>query len=156
MWKRRERKPLAVDIDHMKLLHQEAIEQLDLMRTALEASEAATGTKRDNLDIMAENHWHAYLDVVHMITMHDESFAMILKKQGTSPHDEENNEYAERQFTANRVLLLLLLATLIRRHQRFVHLWALRSSPMSDYFKESMSMEREHIVELITLTQNMI
>lgn len=156
MWKRRERKPMAVDIDHMKVLNQEAIEQLELMSTALEASELATGTMRDSLDTMVENHWHGYMDIIHMITMHDEDLAITMKKQGTILLDEEDNEYAERQFTANRALLLLLLPALIRRHQRFIHLWALRGSPMIDYFKESMAMEREHTSEIIAIIQGMV
>ncbi|WP_050769621.1 hypothetical protein [Thermosinus carboxydivorans] len=67
MRKWRERKPLAMDVDHMQLLHQEAIEQLELLHTALDAMEQATGTMRDNLMEMVENHWHAYQDVLHMI-----------------------------------------------------------------------------------------
>lgn len=156
MWKRRERKPLAVDIDHMKVLNQEAIEQLELMSTALEASELATGTMRDSLDTMAENHWHSYMDIIHMVSMHDEDFAATMKKQGTDLRDEEDSEYAERKFAGNRELLLILLLALIRRHQRFIQLWALRSSPMTDYFKESMAMEREHTSEIIAIIQGMV
>lgn len=153
MWKRRERKPLTVDIDHMKVLHQEAIEQLDLMRTALEAAVSASGTMRDALDAMAENHWHAYLDGVHMITMHDEALAGIMKKPSV---DNETSEYAERRFTAERNLLLLLMTALSRRHQRFSYLWGVRSTPMSAYYQESMTMEREHIAELIALIETMM
>lgn len=153
MWKRRERKPLTVDTDHMKVLHHEALEQLDLMRTALEAAAAATGTMRDVLDVMVENHWHAYLDAVHMISMHDEALATIMKKPSL---DNEVNKYAECRFTGNRNLLLLLMAALSRRHQRFSYLWTVRSSPMSAYYQESMTMEREHIAELISLVETMI
>lgn len=156
MWKRRERKPMAVDIDHMKVLNQEAIEQLELMSTALEASELATGTMRDSLDNMAENHWYSYMDIIHMLTMHDEDLAATMKKLGTGLRDEEDNEYVERKFAANRELLLLLLLALIRRHQRFIHLWALRGSPMIDYFKESMAMEREHMSEIVAIIQGMV
>jgi len=140
----------------MKVLNQEAIEQLELMSTALEASELATGTMRDSLDTMAENHWHSYVDILHLIAMHDEDLAATMKKQGTDLRDEEDSEYAERKFAGNRELLLLLLLALIRRHQRFIQLWALRSSPMTDYFKESMAMEREHTSEIIAIIQGMV
>lgn len=155
MWRRRERKPTAVDTDHMRVLHQEAIEQLDLMRTALEATEQATGTMRDNLETMAENHWHAYLDVVHMLNMHDEALAQIMKKHGMSLRNSDD-EVSNHQLLPNRASLLLLVAALIRRHQRLVYLWGLRSSPMTDYYRESMNMEREHTAELIAMVEMLI
>jgi hypothetical protein len=49
----------------MRRLHQEALEQLDLMRTATEAAEQAIGTMRDTLEIIAMDHWNAYMDVIH-------------------------------------------------------------------------------------------
>lgn len=156
MWKRRERKPLMVDTDHIKTLHQEAAEQLDLMRTALEASEPAAGTMRDILDTIVENHWHSYLDIIHLITMHDESYATIMKKQPSLQPDDDINEYAERKFTANRTLLIVLLAALIRRHHRMIHLGALLASPMNNYYQESMTMEKEHIAELLAIIQHML
>ena len=156
MWKRRERKPLDMDADHMKALHLECYEQLDLMRIALEASEIAAGTMRDNLDSMVENHWHGFLDVMHMIMLHDESFAAIMKKPGMALRTDEKSEYDERPYTVNRLLLIRLVSALARRHQRLVHVWSLRGSPMSEYYKSSMMMEREHIVELISLIQGMV
>jgi hypothetical protein len=63
----RDKKPVTLDLDHMKLLHMEAIDQLELMQSALEAAEASTGTMRDSLDQMALNHWNAYMDIMHMI-----------------------------------------------------------------------------------------
>ncbi|CQR74181.1 hypothetical protein SOV_23080 [Sporomusa ovata DSM 2662] len=61
------RRPLTVDPAHMITLHQEAIEQLELMNTVVEASEHASDGMHDTLTRMAENHWEAYLDVLHMI-----------------------------------------------------------------------------------------
>ncbi|WP_371381462.1 hypothetical protein [Sporomusa aerivorans] len=61
------RRPLAVDPAHMITLHQEAIEQLELMRTAVEASEHASDRMRDTLNTITEAHWEAYMDIIHMI-----------------------------------------------------------------------------------------
>jgi hypothetical protein len=57
---------MSIDLDHMQTLHEEAIEQLELMKTAIEAGEEAKDNMRDSLDNIAVNHWHAYMDVVHM------------------------------------------------------------------------------------------
>lgn len=69
MRKLRTRKPVSFDIDHMRMLHHEAIEQLELMRTAIEAAEQASDRLRDNLDDMSFNHWHAYMDIMHMCSV---------------------------------------------------------------------------------------
>lgn len=67
MRKERDRRYVTLDTDHMRRLHQEAIEQLDLMRTALETAEQAIGTMKDTLDLIAMDHWNGYMDVIHMI-----------------------------------------------------------------------------------------
>ncbi|MDF2570066.1 MAG: hypothetical protein K0R55_1670 [Sporomusa sp.] len=59
------RRLLTVDPAHMITLHQEAIEQLELMLTAVEATELASDGVRDTLNNMAETHWEAYMDVIH-------------------------------------------------------------------------------------------
>jgi len=64
--KTRDRRYVTLDTEHMRRLHQEAIEQLELMRTAFEAAEQAIGTMRDTLDEIALDHWNNYLDVVHI------------------------------------------------------------------------------------------
>lgn len=68
MKKFRDRRHVTLDVEHMRRLHQEAMEQLDLMRTALEATEQASGTMRDTLEDMMLEHWNSYLDVLHMGT----------------------------------------------------------------------------------------
>ena len=150
------RRPLTVDPAHMITLHQEAIEQLELMRTAVEATEHASDSMRDTLTHMAENHWEAYLDVLHMICMHEESFAAVMKKHGFTAHDNEPVDTEQRQYFGSRLLILALLLGLIRRHRRFDYFYSLRANPMGDYIKESVAMEREHIVEMIGMVQNMI
>lgn len=152
----RDRKPLTMDTDHMRLLHQEAIEQLELMQTAIDPMENATGTTRDSLTEMVEAHWHAYLDIIHMITMHDEIMASTMKKYGMPLQDSGELEAADRQFGLNPVLLGLLLIALIRRHRRMHYLWGLRGTPMSDYWKESMTMDREHIASLVAMIDRAI
>ncbi|HWR41927.1 hypothetical protein [Sporomusa sp.] len=149
------RRLLAVDPAHMITLHQEAIEQLELMRTAVEASEQASDGIRDTLNNMAETHWEEYLDVIHMICMHDENLAAVMKKHGFKMNDNEPAD-AERQFYGSRLLLLSLLLGLIRRHRRFAYFYGLKTNPMGDYIKESIAMERENVAGMIGMVQNMI
>lgn len=137
------------------MLHAEAIEQLDLMYTTLEAAEQASDTMRDSLDDMSANHWDAYMDVIHLICMHDEALSSAMKRYSTKLGEAEETP-GERQFSLQRVCLLFLLLALLRHHRRLEHIFKLRSNPMSDYFQESLTMEREHISNLITLTQNLM
>lgn len=62
----RERRPATIDIDHIRQLHQEAIDQLELLRTALDAVQNSNGAMRDSLLVMAANNWSSYMDVMHM------------------------------------------------------------------------------------------
>jgi len=55
---------MSMDLEHIGMLHAEAIEQLDLMYTTLEAAEQSSDTMRDSLDDMSVNHWDAYMDVI--------------------------------------------------------------------------------------------
>lgn len=150
----RDRKPAVLDVEHMKLLHAEAIEQLELMQTAVEASGQATDSLRDDLDDMAANHWHAYMDVLHMICMHDTTMYSVLKKHGMDLRSIDMAESEERQISPSFLLTLLLLGALSRRHHRMQHIFGFRA-PMSDYLKESMTMEQEHIASLVTMIDTM-
>ena len=146
---------MSMDLEHIGMLHAEAIEQLDLMYTTLEAAEQASDTMRDSLDDMSANHWDAYMDVIHLICMHDEALSSAMKRYSTKLGEAEETP-GERQFSLQRVCLLFLLLALLRHHRRLEHIFKLRSNPMSDYFQESLTMEREHISNLITLTQNLM
>lgn len=150
MRKLRGKQPMSIDLDHMQTLHAEAIEQLELLKTALEAAEQAKDSMRDNLDTMAVNHWQAYTDVLHMICMHDEAMNTALKKFGVKMRDD-NFDSRKQQLGISRLLLLFLLTALIRRHRRVIHVYRLRGEPMNDYLKESLTMEREHMADLITM-----
>lgn len=150
----RDRKPAAVDINHMRTLHEEAIEQLDLMKTALDAREEANGTLRDTLNEMATKHWHAYLDIIHLIAIHDESMTGVLKKYGLAL--QEDPDAIDARLGVSPMLLTLLLLALIRRHRRIWHIYGWRANPMGDYLKESFVMEQEHIVELIAMVQSLL
>jgi hypothetical protein len=152
----RDKRPVTLDLDHMKLLHMEAIDQLELMQSVLEAAEASTGTMRDSLDQIALNHWHAYMDVMHMIALHDDALAAVMTKFGMKMRNDAAAEDDERQIGARRALLLLLLFALIRRHRRFDRVFSFRASPMGDYLKDSLTMEREHITELVAMVQSTI
>lgn len=155
MRKKFERRPMAIDLDHMRMLHEEAIEQLELMQTALDAAEDASGTMRDTLENIVENHWHAYMDVLHMISLHDDAIAEALKQQGLKIR-EEGIADQERHWGARRPLMLLLITALARRHRRFWHIYGLRGNPMNDYVKESLSMERTHLAEITAMIDGMM
>ncbi|MDR3565436.1 MAG: hypothetical protein P4N59_28930 [Negativicutes bacterium] len=153
MRKTRDRRYVTLDIEHMRRLHQEAMEQLELMRTALVAAEQAAGTMRDGLDEIALNHWNAYQDVLHMITMHDETMATVMSKHDNRAQDSEAVDQAGQQFGQHHLQLLLLQA-LTRRHRRFWDIYGGLGNPMSEYLRESMTVEREHMAELIEMIQN--
>lgn len=155
MLKKRDRRPMTVDAEHMRRLHQEAFEQLELLRTALEAAEQASGTARDTLDDIAVDHWNGYLDVLHMITLHDELMAAVLSKHGMSMRDSDSAD-APPEYSESNLLMLPLLSALSRRHRRFSEVYGGRGHPMSDYLKESMTAEREHMAELIALIQGIM
>lgn len=152
----RDKKPVTLDLDHMKLLHMEAIDQLELMQSTLEAAEASTGTMRDSLDQMALNHWHAYMDIMHMIALHDDALAAVMTKFGMKMRHDAADEDVERQISARRSLLILLLFALIRRHRRFDRVFSYHVNPMGDYLKDSLTMERDHITELVAMVQSTI
>jgi len=152
----RDRRHITLDVEHMKRLHQEAIEQLDLMRTAVETTGQTIGTMRDKLETMSLNHWNRYLDVLHMITMHDENMSSIITTLDLKIRNNIPAEEIETPLVGHYALLLLLVHALIRRHRRFVDIYGWRGNPMSDYLKESMTMEREHMVELISMIQQIL
>lgn len=155
MRKKFERRLMPIDLDHMRMLHEEAIEQLELMQTSLDAAENAGGTMRDTLEDIVENHWHSYMDVLHMICLHDEAMSESLKKEGVSVRDLDNSDI-DHNFGARRPLLLLLIIALARHHRRFWHIYGLRGNPMNDYVKESLSMEREHLAEIAAMIESMM
>jgi len=92
---------------------------------------------------------------MHLIGMHDEAMSSAMRKYSTQIQEVQNSR-GERQFSLHRICLLFLLLTLIRHHRRLEHIFSLRGNPMSDYFQESLTMEREHISHLITITQNLM
>ncbi len=144
-----------MDLEHISMLHAESIEQLDLMYTTLEAAEQATDTTRDSLDEMSANHWDAYMDVIHLICMHDEAMNTAMKKYSTNIREIQDNQ-VEGHFSIHREFLLLLLLTLLRHHRRLQHIFSLRGNPMNDYFQESLTMEREHVANLIIMAQKLM
>ena len=157
MRKFRLRRTVTVDVEHMQNMHHEAIEQLDIMHKVLETAQLATGSLRDTLDELAGDYWQAYMEVVHMICRHDEAMDHIMKKH-TIRMTQTDSEQDDQYVAARRPLLLSVLQTLLRCHRRFEYLWGLvlKGSPMSSYFNESMSIEREHTAELISIAQVII
>jgi hypothetical protein len=87
--------------------------------------------------------------------MHDNALNASLKKYSMII-DEMQDHVDERQFCLHRVSLIFLLLALLRRHRRMEHIFSLRGNPMNDYFQESLTMEREHMANLITMTQKLI
>jgi hypothetical protein len=146
---------MTLDLDYLRTLHAEAIEQLELMQTAIDTAEQSTGTMRDTLDDMATDHWHAYLDVMHMIALHDDAMASTMKKYGMKLRDSEDCDNENSPFSS-RLLLGLLLKGLLRRHRRIWTVYGYHGNPMNDYLRESITMEREHMAEMIQMVQNII
>ena len=93
---------------------------------------------------------------MHMIALHDDALAAVMTKFGMKMRHDDVDEDSERQIGARRALLLLLLFALIRRHRRFDRVFTYRVSPMGDYLKESLTMEREHVTELVAMVQSTI
>lgn len=152
---KRDRRPMTVDTEHMRRLHLEAFEQLELLRTVIEAADQASGTARDTLDDIAVDHWNGYLDILHMITLHDDLMAAALRKHGMSLREGDGAD-SEQEYCGNRLLLLPLISAMSRRHRRFSDVYGWRGYPQSDYRKESMTAEREHMAELIALIQQIM
>lgn len=150
-----DRRTLPIDLDHMRMLHEEAIEQLDLMRVSLESADAANGDMRDTLEMMMKTHWHAHMDVLHLICLHDEAVAEALKIQGLPIRDCEGSG-PEQLFRPERQFLLLLITALSRHHRRIWHIYGLRGTPMGDYLKDSLETERMHLAQLTAMIDELI
>lgn len=145
----RNRKPITIDFDHMKTLHEECCEQLDLIRVSLEAAQLSSDMMRDKLDAMATAHWYAYMDIIHLLCMHDDAMNASLKKIGLDLRIEDAE--AEQQYQAKRALLLGLITALKRHHQRVIYIYNLHGDTMKDYLNESAITERESIAGLIEM-----
>ncbi len=156
MNKLKNRRLATMDPDHMRLLHKEAMERLELMYTIVDASESATDKTKDSLDSIAIDHWNTYLDILHMICLHDDSMATAIKNHEIAVTDEDLSEENDRQLTPRRLLLLLLILALLRHHRRLEYVFSLTGGPMNDYFKDSLVKEREHVAHLISLIQSMV
>lgn len=147
------RKQSPLDADHMRMLHREAVEQLELLRSVFDAIVHAIGVYRDNLYQIALSHWHAYLDVMHMLCMHDEKFNAAMQRFGL--HEEKKAEN-ENTTEMQRALITQLISALTRRHRRFDYYLIARGTPMTEYLQESIALEREHIAELIAMLDNVL
>jgi hypothetical protein len=144
-----------MDLNHMRLLHREAADQLELMLTSLEAAEQATDSMRDTLDSISVNHWNSYLDILHMIFMHDDAISSAMKQYGIV--GERIVECpGEDQISIRRVTISYLVQALLRRHRRMEHVYSTRGDPMSDYLKNSVTMESEHMAHLVSMIQSVI
>lgn len=91
-----------------------------------------------------------------MMALHDDALAAVMTKFGMKMRHDAPDEEDERQIGARRTLLLLLLFALIRRHRRFDRVFSYRANPMGDYLKESLTMERQHVAQLMAMVQSTI
>ena len=148
----RNRKPIPIDFDHMKTLHEECIEQLELMKVSLEAAQLANYLLRDKLDNIATKHWHTYIDMIHILCMHDEVMNLSMKKIGLDI--ALNDTIVEQQYQTKRILLLGLLRALIRHHQRIIYIYNVDAEPTKDYLDESVPLDREYLVNIIEMIHN--
>lgn len=148
------RKPVTLDYDHMKALHEECIEQLELMKGSLKAAQLAGDTMRDRLDDMAQNHWETYLDILHLLSMHDADLGTALEKAGLDLKGSETP--VEKEYQLKRVLILSLTDHLIRRHQRMIYVYIHKSDPTKDYLLASLPLEREYFIDLIEMMHTLL
>ncbi len=139
----------------MRMLHMEAIEHLELMQTTLKAAEQGTDSMADTLDAISMNHWNSYLDVLHMITMHDAGMNQSIKRFG-AVGDRVVDSPGEDQLSIRRVNVIFLTDALLRRHRRMEHVFSMRNDPMAEYRQSSLSIERDHIAHLIAMTQSIL
>ena len=145
----RSRRQVSVDYTHMKALHEECVEQLELLRDSLRAARCASGATRDRLREMAEAHWSAYIEIVHLIAMHDSQMQQSLSKSSLDLCNEE--DAPERETRPPRCLLERLIALLLRRHRRILYIYRTSGEPMQDYLDESAVVERAYIAALIEM-----
>jgi hypothetical protein len=83
--------------------------------------------------------------------------ASAMKKYQIGTRSEElEAQQVNQSIFANQLLLIHLVNALSRRHRRFCDIYGWRGNPMSEYLKESMTVEREHIAELIGMIQDTI
>lgn len=143
----RGRKIVPIDYDHMKILHEECIEQLELMKVSLESAQLSSDMMRDRLDDMASQQWRAYIDVIHLLCMHDEQLNAQIQKIGMDLRAEDD----ERQYQTKRILLLSLLSALICHHRRVVYIYQVHGDTMKDYLNESSEAERVYIASIIEM-----
>lgn len=145
----RSRRQNSVDYTHMKALHEECVEQLELLRDSLRAMRCANGAPRDRLREMADAHWNAYIEIIHLIAMHDVQLQQALAKSSLDLRGDE--EAPERETRPPRCLLERLIALLLRRHRRILYIYRTNGEPMQDYLEESAVVERAYIAALVEM-----
>lgn len=150
----RSQKTPSIDMDHMKALHEECIEQLELMKVSLEAAQFASYLMRDKLDAAAAGQWHSYMDMIHLICMHDEMMNDSIKKVGLDITRSITS--AEQQYQSKRLLILGLLRALLKRHQRIAYMYDVTGEPTKDYLRDSAPLERERLVDLVEMIHHAI
>ncbi|WIW71630.1 hypothetical protein [Anaerosinus gibii] len=150
----RPRKAAAIDYAHVKYLHDECIEQLELMKISLESAQLSNDEIRDQLDYMAQNHWQFYLDTLHLLSMHDNDLKDSLLKVGLNARNTESNQ--EKEYQVKRVLLLALTTSLIKRHRRMEYVFSNQNNPAKDFLSLAAPIERDYLVTTITIIHNLI
>lgn len=145
----RSRRLPSLDFDHMKALHEECVEQLQLMNSTLAASNLASGNMRDTLDDIVQAHWNAYIETIHLLCMHDEITNNAIKKIGLDLR--VGDDLAEPQYQNNRPLISNLVQALSQLHQRMITVYKLHNLPGRDYLKESAEAEQEYVAAMIEM-----
>ncbi len=147
-------KSTVVDYDHIKHLHEECIEQLELMKISLESAQLSNDEIRDQLDAMAQSHWQLYLDTLHLLSMHDNELKLALLQVGLNLRSEDPGQ--EKEYQIKRVLLLTLLISLIKRHRRMIYVSTNQNNPAKDFLLAASTIEREYLVTTIGIVNHLI
>lgn len=147
------RKQSPIDADHLRMLHREAVEQLELMRSVYDAACHTFGVYRDNLYNIVLVHWQSYLDIIHMLCMHDEKLNNCMQQVGL--HEEKIAENANT-IDSQQSLASRIIPALICRHRRFDYYLTIRGTPMTEYLQVSINREKEHLAQLISILDSML
>lgn len=161
MKKNRAPKNVAPQAETLRRLHEEAAEQLEMMHPLTEALAKTPDPLRRQLETLLLDHWHAYLEIMHLIVLQDDALYQAMKNfnmdMRQSPLWEQSATPAgeERQLFFALAVLPFLLYALAARHRYLWRRWDWRDGAAA-YFSVSLQMTKDHIAALTALVHSMI
>jgi hypothetical protein len=152
---------MMTNIDCLIMLHHEAADHLQMMHDLLASNECLEGSDRKEIGCMLMNHWNEYMDIMHMISTHDQIMANAMDHYEMDMRKESKPipEDAERQFGFFRFPLFpLLLFGLIFRHRRRRNFFEshFRRDQFVNYLSSTSHLECDHIARLTCMLNDMV